>query len=155
SKFQATCSKLPALSAKTRCLHVETAPPQCLPAEQLGGKQDVLKYGRGTILCETDGKHDWIQTGEMIKVGLTWRLVDAPFAGDGSAETLAAAQVDPALQGLLDQLRDLDAKAPKGSETPGANAELVSYNLRRATLLEQIVSKVKPEEREQWIRQVA
>ena len=35
------------------------------------------------------------------------------------------------------------------------NAQIVDYNLTRANLLEQIVAKVKPEEREQWIRQIA
>src|SRR5437868_7730760 len=33
SKFQNTISKLPNLSAKTRWVHLETAPPQCLPAD--------------------------------------------------------------------------------------------------------------------------
>jgi hypothetical protein len=90
----------------------------------------------------------------MIKVGLAWRIVDAPVAGDGNAETASAA-VDPALQTLLDQLRDHDAKAPKGVESGGDSAEIVKYNLVRADLLEQIVAKVKSEERDQWIRQVA
>src|SRR5262249_50542355 len=133
--------------------HLETSPPQCVPAETSGTKQDMIRYARGTILCETNGKHDWIQTGAMIKVGLAWRIIDAPAAGDGGGES-ATASVDPALQGLLDQLRDHDAKAPK-TEVAGASADLVSYNLTRANLLEQIIAKVKPEEREQWIRQLA
>jgi hypothetical protein len=154
AKFQNTVTKLTNLNEKTRWLHLETPPPQCIPSDAAGARQDLIKYARGTILCETDGKHDWIQTGEMIKVGLAWRIIDAPMAGDGNSETVSAA-IDPALQGLLDQLRDHDAKAPKGIENGGTNADIVKYNLARAGLLEQIVAKVKPEEREQWIRQVA
>jgi peroxiredoxin len=154
AKFQNTIAKFANINEKTRWLHLETSPPQCIPADASGTKQDLIRYARGTILCETNGKHDWIQTGPMIKVGLAWRLTEAPGAGDGSADSVAASSIDPALQGLLDQLRDHDAKAPK-AEAAVANPELGNYNLARANLLEQIIAKVKPEEREQWIRQLA
>ena len=153
TKFQETVGKLPNLNDKTRWVHLETTAPQCLPADALGGKQDVIKYGRGLILCETNGKNDWVQTGELIKVGLTWRIIEAPIAGDAAVDAATGA-TDPGLQPLLDQLREHDAKAPKAGG-PGANAEIATYNLARADLLEQIVAKVKPEEREQWIRQIA
>jgi Thioredoxin-like len=152
AKFQATVAKLTNLNEKTHWVHLETAQPECLPADQTGARQDLIRYKQATILCETAGKNDWLQTGEMIKVGEAWRIVDAPSPGEGAADN-AAAQLDPALQSLLDQLRDHDSKAPKGVET--APAEIVGYNLKRANMLEQIVAKVKPEEREQWIRQIA
>ena len=153
NKFQDILAKATNLNDKTRWVHLETAAPQCLPADVLGTKQDLIKYTRGTILCDTNGKNDWLQCGEMIKVGLTWRLIDAPTLGDGSGDTTTAS-IDPALQPLLDQLRDLDARAPKSS-APGMSGPIVEYNLTRANLLEQIVAKVKSEEREQWIRQIA
>jgi hypothetical protein len=155
NKFQDTARRLPNLNAKTRWVHLETAPPQCLPADTYGAKQDVIKYPRATILCETEGKHDWIQTGEMTKIGLAWRILSAPTAGDATGED-ASSGTDPALQALLTQLGALDATPPKVTEVGmGPNPELASYNLKRADLLEQIVAKVKPEERDQWIRQVA
>jgi hypothetical protein len=155
NKFQNTVARLPNLSAKTRWVHLETAPPQCLPVDTYGAKQDIIKYARAAILCETDGKHDWIQTGEMIKLGLAWRIIDAPTAGDGTSEDAPSAG-DPELQALLTQLGSLDAKPPRASDSgTGPNPELVTYNLKRADLLERIVAKVKPEERDQWIRQVA
>jgi hypothetical protein len=153
AKFQDTVAKAANFSDKTRWVHLETGAPQCLPADVFGTKQDVIKYSRGTTLCETNGKNDWLQTGEMIKVGLTWRIIDAPAIGDGAGD-VATATADPALQPLLDQLRDHDAKAPKSS-APGMSAQIVEYNLARTNLLEQIVAKVKPEDREQWIRQIA
>jgi hypothetical protein len=153
AKFESTAGRLTNLGAKTRWLHLETSAPQCLPAETLGTKQDLIKHQRGTILCETDGKNDWIQTGELIQVGLAWRIIDAPVAGDGASDG-STPGIDPALQALLDQLREHDAKSPKGTEG-GANAEIANYNLQRANLLQQIITKVKPEERDQWLRQVA
>ncbi len=154
AKFQDTVAKLTNLSDKTHWLQLETPPPQCLPADTLGTKQDLIKYARGTILCETNGKNDWLQTGEMIKFGLAWRIIDAPTVGDGSNEA-GSGPIDPALQALLDQLRDHDAKAPKSPETPGPSPDIMNYNLGRANLIEQIVDKVKPDEREQWVRQEA
>ena len=153
NKFQDTVAKATNLNDKTRWVHLETSAPQCLPADVLGTKQDLIKYSRGTILCETNGKSEWLQSGEMIKVGLTWRLVDAPALGDGGGDSFNAS-ADPALQALLDQLREHDAKAPKNS-APGMAPQIVEYNLLRATILEQIVAKVKTEEREQWVRQIA
>src|SRR5262249_32583067 len=55
------------------------------------------------------------------------------------------------------KLRDLDSRNTQvnAGAMPGANPAVVQYNLARADLLEQIVAAVKPEDREQWIRQVA
>jgi hypothetical protein len=155
AKFQATTAKLTGLGDKTRWVRLEASTPQCLPADQLGGRQDVIKYAKAAILYENNGKADFLQTGELIQVGAAWRIVDAPTPGD--AAELAQAPTDPALQGLLDKLRELDAKNSglKAGESPGVNPEVVRYNLERANVLEQIVGKVKPEERVQWINQVA
>lgn len=153
-KFQNTVAKLTQFGEKTRWVHLETGAPQCQPADTAGTKQDLLTYRRASILCETNGKHDWLQTGEMIQVGSAWRIIDAPTVGDGTGEDTASGN-DPALQALLSQLGNLDARPPSGSDSGGTNPELATYNLKRADLLEQIIAKVKPEEREQWIRQVA
>jgi hypothetical protein len=154
-KFQALLARATGLNEKTRWLQLETAAPQCLLAETLGSKQDVIKYKSGTVLCETGGKHEWVQTGEMIQVGLAWRLVDGPSLGTAGEESAGASNVSPELQVLLDQLREHDTTAPKALDTPGPSAELARYNLKRADVLERIVGKVRPEEREQWIHQVA
>jgi Thioredoxin-like len=153
SKFEAALAKLTGLSDKTHWVHVELTPPQCLPADQTGMKQDLFKYANGTVLCETNGKNEWLQTGEMILVGQAWRLTDAPAVGpqdflpDGGGDV-----AEKELQPLLEQLNDLDKKAPAAS---AANADIIRYNLQRADILERIVAQVKPEKRDNWIRQVA
>ena len=40
-------------------------------------------------------------------------------------------------------------------EQPGPNPEVVRYNLQRADILQRIVAKAKPEDRDQWLRQQA
>jgi thiol-disulfide isomerase/thioredoxin len=156
AKFQGTVGKVTGLSDKTRFLRLEASAPQCVPADALGGKQDLVKHAKATILYENSGKHDWLQVGEMIQVGLAWRLVDAPAPGDGQDVAAGGPAVDPKVQELLDKLRDLDSRnAQVKSDVPGPNAQVMAYNLARADLLEEIQRVVKPEEREQWIKQVA
>lgn len=147
AKFQNTIAKLAnSLNEKTRWLHLETSAPQCTPADQLGTKYDILRYSKATVLCETNGKHEWINLGEVIRVGPTWRIVDAPSQADAADP----APADPVLQGLLDKLRAHDQNPPTSS-----SASIAAYNLARADLLEQIISKVKREEWEQWVKQDA
>jgi thiol-disulfide isomerase/thioredoxin len=157
AKFQAAVAKLASLNDKTHWLHLETAAPQTIPADPTRGKYDIVKYAGGTILCETNGKNEWIQTGEIIQAGPAWRLIDAPVAG--LPEDVVAPNggeiAEKELQPLLDQLNTLDKDAPHGDGAPGPNPALVAYNLKRADILEKIVAQVKPEKREPWIRQVA
>jgi hypothetical protein len=154
AKFQAAAAKVAALSGPTRWVRLETSAPACVTAEQTGMKRDMIKYPRATILYENNGKHDWLQLGEMVQVGPAWRLVEAPSTSDAASGAEQVA-VDKELQPLLDELRQLDAAAPKGADTPGANAEAATYYVRRADLLQRILAKVKADDREQWIRQVA
>jgi hypothetical protein len=158
AKFQKCVAALPHLAAdKTHWLHLETTAPQCVPADA-GTHSEMIRYQGGTILCETAGKNDWLQTGEMIQVGLTWRLVDGPSVGlaaDEASDGGSKVVTDKDMLKLLDQLRELDAQGAKAVEAPGANGEVVRYNLARVELIEKILAKTKPEEKDPWIRQIA
>lgn len=155
AKLQATFSKLGGLTDRARFERLEAGVPHCVLAETLGGRQDLIKHARAAVLYEHNGKHDWLHLGELIQVGAAWRIVDAPSVGDGAEPGHGA--VDPVLTQLLEKLRELDSGAQdlKLPTAPGNNPQVVRYNLERADLLEQIVARVKPEEREQWIHQVA
>jgi thiol-disulfide isomerase/thioredoxin len=156
AKFQAVAARLP---DKVQWGGLEDAVPHCVPADTLGGKGDLLKYPSRSIRYDHgDNKHDWIQTGEMIRVGMAWRLVEGPIPGDAVPEEKkeeVKGVTDPELQQLLKKLAELDGKAPPPPTTPEPNAEVCRYNLARAHLVEQIAPRVKPEEREQWVRQLA
>jgi hypothetical protein len=151
-RFQETITKLgPNLGPKTAWLHLETAAPQCLTAEQTGAAADIIKHARGTVLFDIGGGNDWVQTGEMIQVAAnSWRLTGGPAAGAAPPDGNKGID-DPEVAKLVQELGDLDKHPPE----PGDNAALVKHHLKRADLLEKIVAKVKPQEREQWIRQVA
>jgi thiol-disulfide isomerase/thioredoxin len=158
ARFKACVAKLTGLSDKTHWVHLETSAPVCLPADQTSAGRDLVKYTNATVLFETAGKNDWLQTGELIQVGAAWRIIDAPTPGmqdptvatpEGGGEI-----ADKELQPLLDQLRDIDAHPPR-SDTTGPNPEVARYNQQRADVLEKIVNQAKPEKRDPWIRQEA
>ena len=162
AKFQATLTKLPTLDDKTTWLHVEMGIPQCLPADQTGSKGDIFRFAKGTILYEAAGKTDWLQTGEMFLVNGAWKLADAPIPGAVSEEEGSIRpgtnkidlEKDPELKKLVDELAAIDA-AVESNSTGGASATLAKHHLRRADHLEKILAKVKPEDRDPWIRQLA
>ena len=54
-----------------------------MAADTYGTAQDIFRYSGRAILYEgADKKHDWIQTGPMILIGYSWKLLDAPAPGD-------------------------------------------------------------------------
>ncbi len=160
AQFQATCTKLSKLNENVRWQHLETQPPQGLPAELSGGKYDLVRYTSATILYQMGEKdHDWLQTGEMIQVGRSWRLISAPMPGHAAAQTTSVQDAgsidfsDEALKGLIEKLQEVDKSAV---QLTGTSAGAVRYNLDRAALLEQIVARMKtPQQKEQWVRQIA
>jgi thiol-disulfide isomerase/thioredoxin len=153
AKFQKTLESLANLTAKANFVRVESAPPECVPADSTD--PDLIHYASRSILYENAGKHDWLQTGEMIQVGrAAWRLVDAPTAGDVPAPVEdAKGKVDPQLQKLFEQVSALDAKAP-APEAP--KAEVTRYNQERVGLVQQILPKLTDaKDRETWTKQLA
>ena len=109
---------------------LEAAPPQCIPADHIGAKYDLVRYPSGTILYQVGEKdHDWLQTGEMIQVGRAWRLVGGPTPGHAisvpaSAGGEAANVIDfsdEELKGLIDKLQALDKHATDAAKTATQN----------------------------------
>jgi thiol-disulfide isomerase/thioredoxin len=155
AKFQATCAKLTNLDPKTHWVRLETAAPQCTPADGVRRKHDLIEYQSASILYESGNKQDWLQTGEMIRAGLVWRLVDAPLPGDATVDD-GPKPTDPEVQKLLDAITALDTQQQSLSPTPGPNPALVRYNLQRAEVIERLLAKLtKPEEKDNWVRQLA
>jgi thiol-disulfide isomerase/thioredoxin len=159
-KFQETASKLTKLNSKAVWIHLETIAPQCIAPEGSAGRADVLKHTHGTLLYDNGGTSDWIQTGEMYQVGGAWRLVSAPAPGASAPEAAngkgGSVNLDdnPELQKLISELTELDKQVPP-SAVSGTSPALAQHHLRRADILERIVGKVKPADRDPWIRQVA
>jgi len=156
-KFQKTTAGLINLTAKTQWVHLELSAPQTIAADALGSKVDLVRLKGGTILYENAGKHDWLQTGEMVQVGKAWRLIDSPVPGsrvehvsNGSGESGPIVNVPDEAKPILEELKKVDASSPK----TGDPTETARYYLARAVVLEKIVGVLKEGE-EPWIKQLA
>jgi thiol-disulfide isomerase/thioredoxin len=156
-KFQATRSKTPGLDAKAHFVRVESAVPQCIPADANGSEQEQIRFPYRTILFESSekdkegkAKHDFVQTGELIKIGLAWRLIEGPGIGDGGETTDSS---NPALAKLYDDLAVLDKTPPPPLPVPGIDKSTQDYNLKRVAIINKILTYVQGTDKENWIKQ--
>ncbi len=165
AKFQETVkgmhTKQPALAtAEVTWIHLETKTPRCLPADQIGTRYDVVKHAGGTIVCSVNvddkgtSANAGLQTGEIIQVGMAWRLIDAPTPGMNMMEAGEGGILpnNPDLLKRVEELGKLDKTAPPQTSSP--DPLVVRHHLKRADLLEQIIAIVDAKEREPWIRQL-
>ncbi len=156
-RFGQVSGKLPA--ANMAWLHLELGVPQCLPADQIGSRYDLIRHRRGTVLLDLGGKTDWLQTGELVQVGAAWRVVEGPSLGALTEEdptTTAGTRPlgkldfdkDPDLRKMVEDLGALDRQMAQGNPTP-------KQHMSRADQLAKIAGKLKPEDRDPWLRQIA
>src|SRR5438034_8576379 len=150
AKFQQALTKQPNL-AKASFVRVESATPGCWPAESLGASKDLIKFASLSIMFETAAKqHDWFQTGEIVQIGPTWRLVDV------TPEIVSNdAPANPQFEKLLAELNGIENKilaVPNNGMKP--NQALAGLYYERAVLTEKIVGVVEAKEKETWYKQI-
>ncbi|CAN5606779.1 TlpA disulfide reductase family protein [soil metagenome] len=153
AKFSATGTDAK-LTKAAKWIHAEFFVPRTTPADAFGGTQDLVKHpSAGVMFDKGDNKTaDFISTGEMIRVGTAWRLIDGPSLGSPQAPQIGVTQGDgdvpEEIKTLVQQLVQL-----KDPGVPGA--ESIKYHQARAAILEQIVAKMngKPGQ-ETWLRQL-
>ena len=135
SKFKLACDKL---TSKAKFERVETAVPQCIPADaKKGPLQDLLRYPSRTIVYDDGNKKtDFLQSGDMIQVGQAWRLVEAPFA---DFVNTAPTATNPGMVALEHDLNVLDKDQP--TWIPGTkDPKVVKYYAARIGILEKDVT---------------
>ncbi len=141
------------LTAEARWVHLELGIPQTTPADAFGGREDQVVHKNGTILIQDGKETKLLQTGELLQVGRSWKLVEGPQAGPANAEPIAGANngdapiVTDEIKELVAQLDALDRAAP--GLPPEKMAE---YYSKRAGVLEQIVQKLKPVQQTGWAK---
>ncbi|SFH58433.1 redoxin domain-containing protein [Planctomicrobium piriforme] len=133
--------------------------PNLIPAENGKTKTDLLVYENVMAIVDTAGTNGFVQIGEMVRVGQTWKLTQVPQPLEGKSFELAEGGIllQPSIAGavgsaegmsnkmklLIDQLGDLDAKAPQAQATL---EEITKYNVARAQMLALLAEEVTTEE---------
>jgi len=142
------------LSPEARGVHLELGVPHTTPQDAFGGKDDLVVHRNGTVLIEDKGKTHFLQTGELIQVGRSWKVVEGPSVGpgvvsaDGGPATGTGPVVTDGIRDLVAQLDVIDKDAPN----PPAQPALGQYYAKRAGVLEQIVQKLEPAQQAEWTR---
>jgi hypothetical protein len=134
------------LSDKAKWVHAEFGVPSTRPADSFGGAEDYTSYKGGTILVEDGGKTSFLQTGELVQIGRSWKVIDGPAAGAATNDTTAGSVVEKGIEELVGKLNDLDKRAPN----PPTIESLAAFNAERAKLLEDIVARANA--KETWIK---
>jgi thiol-disulfide isomerase/thioredoxin len=141
--------------------------PNLVPADPSKGEEDLLIYGNVMAIVETDGETGFVQIGEMVRVGETWKLTQIPRPLDGNQMEVADGGVllqpplagsvtpseglSPRMRELIDELRSLDESAPG---VDASREAMTRYNVARAELLAKLAAEAgSAEERSEWLRQ--
>jgi thiol-disulfide isomerase/thioredoxin len=156
----------------TKWLHFGAMQPGVVPAQKDEAEKDIVVYENVVALIELNGNPSQVWIGTMVQVGATWRLIDAPrtlaeneapIASDNSFFFRAPPPKHPepvTPQGGADEkmqklLTDLEALDPKVSQA-ATDSEKAKLNQQRAEILEQLAdASATPQDRAQWIRQMA
>jgi thiol-disulfide isomerase/thioredoxin len=135
-------------------------------------EQDLQVYENAVAVIESEGTHDQIMLGTLIRVGDAWRMIGLPrsisdtqatAASDGfffrSALAQHGAMDEPATGGLSKEVQDLVSGLEQidrdlsAAATPAASAPL---HAQKAALLQKLADKATDaNEKAAWIRQMA
>jgi len=155
-RFQATLDKMPTLNSSAQFRQVEASVPHCASD---GGEEDLIHYPSRAILFQSGDKHDWLHTGEIVKVGLAWRLLDIPSHQESHHPVAqphpSQTPSDPEAEKLKDQIAEMDKHPPESPPQPQPHPATVRFNLERAQLVEKLVPRIPAgKDRENWIKQL-
>lgn len=149
-KLQATAAALK-LTPKAKWVHLQLGLPHTTPKDAFGGTDDLVKHKTAAVLVETeDKKAEVFQTGELLLVGRSWKVVDGPTVGAVGIGEEIGATIPKAIEKEVTQLSTLKPPAA-ATATP---AEVAKFHLGRAEVLEQIVSKTNGAQQFLWLRQL-
>lgn len=142
--------------------------PNLIPADSGKAKNDLLVYENVMAIVSSGGENGFVQIGEMVRIGETWKITQVPKPMEGAQfeigegglllqPTVAGMTpgmsegLSPAMKKLLDDLRDLDTSSPTNEST---REEIIRFNVDRSKLLEQIGELAEsPADQVLWFRQ--
>ncbi len=121
-----------------------------IPSCETNGDIETIKFSDRAVRYQLAKNSNWLHTGEMIQVGMAWRLTDAP-----STEIVEPkADKNPKLQDLLKDLADLDSKPVPMGKVLENRADIENYYRQRIAIVQKIIPEDKASEREGWYKQL-
>ncbi|HUR54917.1 MAG TPA: thioredoxin-like domain-containing protein [Gemmataceae bacterium] len=156
-KLLATADALK-LSPNAKWDHLQLGLPHTTAADSFGGRDDLVAHKIGMVVVQDGDKSHFLQTGEMVLVGRSWKLVEGPTAGPGGGPTpdvpgggTTGPLVVPEAKALVEKLDQID-KTFSSRSTPPGRADFVAYYGERAEVLEQVVQKTPADKQGEWVK---
>jgi len=169
-EFKAVVRKQKTVTPDTKWSSFGGNRPGLVPAGTDDLTTDLVIYENAAAMIEAGTKHNQVPIGTLIRVGDTWRLIDAPqLSGDNSGDLVAQSYFfDAPLAGKQDtgesgkggpsaKAQTLMAELGKIDQAAaGTPTEQAKLNDRRADILEELATEAtEPQERAGWLRQFA
>ena len=135
-------------------------------------QRDLIVYEQAVAIFQVDGDQRELPLGTLIRTSSGWRLIELPLKASSRDDQVASSggyffqaslarppapteslpQQDPAVQGLIKQLEEVDRHLASATTAEAQG----KWQTRRADILEQLYRKVATDaERHNWIRQLA
>lgn len=170
SKLSKNKTAAKGLNRNTRWLQFINTIPAMIPADQVGGVDDLFVYENAMATVETGSQTALVQIGELVRVGDGWKLASIPQLMDKNSVQVGGILMQPAIaetasspvgtesenavvRKLIAQLQELDRNSP---ELTASRSETSKYYSSRADLLMQLRKNSDTRElRDQWTRQLA
>lgn len=169
ASFAEVARRQEVIKTDTQWIHFGGLQPGVVPSGTGGSTKDVIVYDNVAAMISTNGKHEQVVVGTLVKSGESWRVVDLPsgiIEGDAPTGigllrlTHLTRRTDEGasglegmskkLEGYIRDFSEVDRKliAAKSSERPLLHA-------KRADILADIIAEMKGKERTDWIKQFA
>ena len=167
--FTKTARRQTIVGKKSRWVNFSGTRPGIIPAGTDKSTKDITVYENAVAMVESDGRHQQLVMGPMIRVDDAWRVIDLPinlgesqiatsglFFNTSHTRTVEVPRADDdvteAMQASLTEIEDIDKKLATETSVD-ARAKLHD---ERADLLNGLVESAKdPKIRADWIRQLA
>ena len=168
--FVSLARKQSIVTGESRWTHFGGVRPGVVPADSLGGRNDLTVYENVLAMIEGGEGQNHVQIGALVQTGAGWRAIGLPmgladdvahaeqsgffFAIAGAEQTLRAASnatataPDEATAKLLAELEKIDDASSKLTAT--------QRHARRADVLERLIASAETaDDRSAWVRQFA
>lgn len=158
------------IQPNTKWIHFGGIQPGVIPAGTGGSTKDVVVYDNVAAMINTDGKHEQVLVGTLVRSGDAWRVVDLPTGVvEGDAPTgiglLRLAHLsrrsndgggadvegmNARVEELIRDFAEIDRKLALAT-----SAQKADLHGKRADVLDGIINEMKGEDRTDWIKQYA
>lgn len=169
--FSSFLGKQSSLTDESTWAHFVASQPGAIPNEtSTDAEKDLLVYENVVAMFDTNGETGQLLVGTMVKVGRSWRLIDAPqivaaeegvaqntgffFQPEAMAQGGAIAQsggMNADVQKLVAQLEEVEKKLSSST----LKSEKARLHDQQASILQSLIRSTKdPKEAVMWIRQM-